>query len=270
VAVKVYGRQENAEHELQVYKLLAEGGAFDGNLPSLFPLMLAESMSSAHCCLVLELLTADLQHELAHGHPLTGVEQFSLIRQVGLALDAMHNKHKILHLDVKPSNILWTRSHLRAALTDFSVSTSIESVAAGDFACSGLYRPPEVVAARPDECVLSPATDAYSFACVVWEVATPRSYAQAGRDNPLFQSKDQHSACAAELSAGQHWATYPHWRRRIAQAGEWGAVVAQLLSPKPADRLKYKLSGLTPNRSAARPAASSSVAPASAVRSLSR
>ena len=62
-----------------------------------------------HVCMVFELLAGSLYDiirvgKYSHGFPLNIVK--SIIKQLLIAMDIVNNKHKILHTDIKPDNIL--------------------------------------------------------------------------------------------------------------------------------------------------------------------
>ncbi|WP_231110345.1 serine/threonine-protein kinase, partial [Mycobacterium avium] len=85
----------------------------------------------------------------------------SITGQVARALDAAHAAG-LMHLDVKPENILLTHDHF-TYLADFGLAQ-----AAGDEKLSRTYMAPE----RFTTGSLGPQTDIYSLACVLYECLT--------------------------------------------------------------------------------------------------
>lgn len=129
----------------------------------------------------------DLSRRLA-GHVLTIGQVLGVLRQVAEGLDAMH-RGGILHLDVKPANVLVGRistgadpgesdpptavdagaGPVRAYLTDlglcrFLADQPVRPVPSVDFVGSPRYAAPEHLRGRP----VRPSSDVYSLACVLF------------------------------------------------------------------------------------------------------
>lgn len=101
-----------------------------------------------------------------------------VLRQIGSALDAAHQAG-ILHLDVKPSNILFRedpeRRKMHAVLTDFGIARPLGRATSGQTTLTVEYASPEqarLVAGEPAE--IGPASDLYSLAVVFYEMVTGR------------------------------------------------------------------------------------------------
>lgn len=94
----------------------------------------------------------------------------SITAQVARALDAAHAAG-LLHLDVKPENIMLTHDHF-TYLADFGIAQ-----AAGDETISRTYMAPE----RFTTGRVGPQTDVYSLTCVLYECLTGQ---------PPFESED--------------------------------------------------------------------------------
>lgn len=103
----------------------------------------------------------------------------SITAQVARALDAAHAVG-LVHLDVKPENILLTHDHF-TYLTDFGIAQ-----AAGDEKLSRAYMAPE----RFTTGRIGPHTDIYSLACVLYECLTGQ---------PPFESEDASELKRAHL-----------------------------------------------------------------------
>ncbi|XP_037538671.1 receptor-interacting serine/threonine-protein kinase 3 [Nematolebias whitei] len=152
-------------------------GVFKGHSPS--------SASSVQLGLVMEFMErgslASLQQSLGEPPHLSLV--FRLIHQVALGLNFLHSlSPAVLHLDLKPSNVLLDTS-LNAKLTDFGlarISQSVTRVSKKDSKEEGgtlSYMPPEAF-----EISYSPtrASDIYSFGILLWSIVTGKQpYANA-------------------------------------------------------------------------------------------
>lgn len=94
------------------------------------------------------------------------------IRQIGSALSYVHEK-KILHLDVKPSNVMF-RSTGEAVLIDFGVSKRYDTAggqtSSTPTGVSAGYAPIEQL--RQDLKSFTPATDVYALAATLYKLVT--------------------------------------------------------------------------------------------------
>ena len=97
------------------------------------------------------------------------------IRQVANALNYMHQK-KLLHLDVKPANILLNKNTGNAILIDFGVSKQYDQdgqqTSTTPPAISKGYSPVEQYAQGSNVKTFSPATDIYSLAATLYKLVT--------------------------------------------------------------------------------------------------
>ncbi len=107
---------------------------------------------------------------LARSGPLPPRQVMTLLRQVAGALDTLH-AHGLVHLDVKPANVLVTRNETTGAdyayLGDFGLTRrgpGGHRTASGDFLGSPSYASPEHLRGQP----VGPASDEYSLACVLF------------------------------------------------------------------------------------------------------
>ena len=118
----------------------------------------------------------DLAKEVAYG-ALPVRRTLEILGQVGAALDMLHT-HGLVHLDVKPANVLMTRNESSGTehvyVADFGLTrrgTSGHRTAAGDFLGSPSYASPEHL--RGQE--VGPASDTYSLTCMLFTCLAGRA-----------------------------------------------------------------------------------------------
>lgn len=95
-----------------------------------------------------------------------------LVHDTALAAHAAH-RQSILHLDIKPSNVLVRRDG-RAQLTDFGVARNLDldHTQTQSFAGTPIYAAPEQL--RRDHEAFSPATDVYALGMTLYELLARR------------------------------------------------------------------------------------------------
>src|SRR5262252_2181666 len=93
------------------------------------------------------------------------------LRDVARALDYAHAQ-RVVHGNVKPSNVLLRAGGGNALLTDFCIAraVTVERIAEAGLAIDCAFRSPEQCRASPTD--LTPASDLYSLAALLWYVAT--------------------------------------------------------------------------------------------------
>src|SRR5215469_16760623 len=92
------------------------------------------------------------------------------LRNIARALDYAHAQ-RVVHGNVKPSNVLLRAAGGHALLTDFCVAraVTVERIAEAGLAIDCAFRSPEQC--RPSPPDLTPASDLYSLAALLWYVA---------------------------------------------------------------------------------------------------
>jgi serine/threonine protein kinase len=109
-----------------------------------------------------------------------------VMQQIGAALDAAHEAG-IVHLDVKPSNILFRqrpeKAELHAVLTDFGIARPQGRAASGQTTLTIEYASPEQArVAQGDAIAVGPRSDLYSLGVIFYEMISGRLPFQAQND----------------------------------------------------------------------------------------
>ena len=155
-AAKVYtARPSDARMEFKVMERLTRASH-----PSILP-ALACHLSEALVWVVMPWVPTGSLHVVlkSRGRPYSGVSLSGIAEQVRGAVCHMHVSG-FLHLDVKPSNILFEPTTRHAYLTDFNLAIHWPSTAGGSYTgvgpCTWPYRPHEVwrQGAASSRCVL--------------------------------------------------------------------------------------------------------------------
>jgi serine/threonine protein kinase len=115
----------------------------------------------------------DLSSLLREQGPLDPAQTVAILRQIGDALDAAHQRG-LIHRDVKPANVMLEagESGWHAYLTDFGLAKpdddSSENTASGEILGTVDYMAPEQINGAP----LDGRADVYSFGCMVYRCLT--------------------------------------------------------------------------------------------------
>ena len=210
----------------------------------LFPSLLeVECKPQPFPYLVLEFAGSSVSQVLIQNGAFTGSAMQRLAMQLRAALQALHSI-RILHLDLKPANILWVQETSCMKLADFGMSEMMGIEAASirfDGYVSAPYRPPELWnTSSVDICKhLRPCVDIWSFGCVLFECATA---------SPLMAPLPPARSCNHTVNAWcRSWdslrqarmMTEPAARRlqaRMLRSGPWREHILECLNPDPASR----------------------------------
>lgn len=159
-----------------------------------------------------------------HLHHLPQDDLYSLMVRVLDALDYLHSRN-ILHLDIKPDNILVTRTG-RPVIIDMGAARERNSDPSGAVVESPGYSPPEQGENNGN---LGPWTDLYAFAATLYYLLTGIAL-PPGRQRLLYDTLDPLASLPAlssvyhpKLLAGIDKALSPSIEGRYRNAGEWMA-----------------------------------------------
>jgi Protein kinase domain len=128
----------------------------------------------------------DLGSLLEREGPLSFARAFSIVEQIGGALDHAHAQG-LIHRDVKPANILVERPSERAYLSDFGVVKETSSrglTKTGFFLGTFEYAAPEQIEGRE----VDGRTDVYALGCVLYESLTAEAPFLAKTEGSVIHS----------------------------------------------------------------------------------
>jgi len=144
---------------------------------------------------------------------------------LGHLLDALGHAHarEVLHLDLKPSNVLLSDvdGELRPVLTDFGLA-GLRAIGESRIMGTPQYMAPEQF--RGDPLLLGPWTDLYALGCLAWRLVTGELPFEA---TTVPQWRDAHAT-----------AQLPPLRPEIAVGDEFDAWLHGLLAKSPEDRFR--------------------------------
>ena len=235
VAAKVYNENQEHRREVEFLRRAHESYGLHAPFPSIF-FSLDEGLTRA---VVMDKFDLDVRVFLKQQVPNVAEVQ-CIVAQIALALRHLHAHMRVLHLDVKPSNMLFMPSARRAALTDFSLAENIGVARPSSRQyCTLNYRPPEFV--RVDQVLtkdLAPAADLWSFGCSVWEIAAKHCCGEHHKVQvflPGDTTKDLRNIVAAYLAQARGPSN--RWAHRLAKSGRWASVVQALCCEAPSLRV---------------------------------
>jgi len=238
VAIKVYKSGASSEVECAVLQKLAEHGA---HAP--FPQFLFMAQAGAIQAIVMEVFDSDL-HCLLLASAASAALQEQVVKKMIYALMYLHEKPRLLHLDVKCKNVLISQGgpQSKIVLCDFSACEQLPVVKpAQRMYCTLNYRPLEfLITSEVPKCLIAAAADWWSLGCLVWEVAT--SGAAHGFQH-LFYAKttsgvlDQCSQYVEQIHSSKRVSPSAFWPARLDMAGPvWAPTVKALCHPRPGIR----------------------------------
>ena len=181
VTLKVISRPDaNALHRLQAESQLA-AGLSDPNIRQVYE---AGQSPDGQVYVALQFVDGSLKdlmrRRFAARQPFTRDEIADLLAPIASALDNLH-KHRMIHLDIKPENILVFKDTHRAVLADLGIA---QPQGTRTRAGTPLYTSPEQAAGdRP----IGPWCDVYSLGVVVYEMLAGRTPFRGSMDMALLR-----------------------------------------------------------------------------------
>jgi serine/threonine-protein kinase PRP4 len=170
--------RESGEREIEILEMLNQ----DKSLRKCFIIEILDSFDhKGFLCIVLEMMGLNLRDMLnfkRKGKNFSIEEVRLHAWQLLQALAHLQSK-KILHLDIKPDNILYDSVNKVCKLTDFGTSIEVEEAEQGKEYVSRYYRAPEVFLGGQ----LGHGVDIWSMACTFYEMFCGQ-FLFAGKNDP--------------------------------------------------------------------------------------
>jgi serine/threonine protein kinase len=165
-----------------------------------------------------------LSARLARDGPLPIDDALRITREVGRALSYAHAAG-IVHRDLKPGNVMLSDGV--AVVTDFGIARLVGDAAQQQLTQTGLvigtpaYMSPEQ--AMGDAAAVSPASDQYDLACVLFEMLSGRTPFQGRRRSRRSRSttRGPFPTCVSCATASRR-ASPRHWRSRAPKTRQTG------------------------------------------------
>ncbi len=177
-AAKVFYGTGDGRLELMAYQKLAKADPHPAFLD-----IIDSCVTDPMSWIVLPYIEGSLTGMIKRQGPLDTIVVDAVLRQARGGLVHMHDKAGLLHLDMKPENLLWNNSSRHLFLADFSLCEPWPIPAGHDPLqeyCTAPYRPPELFYIGVPMCggasganamrkLLRPAVDAWGLGCIIWE-----------------------------------------------------------------------------------------------------
>ena len=92
-------------------------------------------------------------------------------------------KHKLVHADLKPDNILIKNNNRTCKLSDFGSAFPLEENSITELLISRYYRPPEIILGLPYD----NSVDMWSFGCTIFELYTGKFLFTGCHNNEMLK-----------------------------------------------------------------------------------
>ncbi len=158
----------------------------------------------------------------SHGESLPLARMLTIMQQAAKGLGAVH-RAGLIHLDVKPSNIVIEEDTGRPVLVDFGLARW-RGQGAQTVKISGTpyYMAPERCGTQVEASALTPQTDIYSLGCMLFEVLTGKT---------PFDGSSPYAVLAQHMDA-----PIPKVSAHAPDLVDFDAVVARAMAKRPGDR----------------------------------
>ena len=179
------------------------------------------------------------------------VQPFAL--QLQAAIQTLHGQAGLLHLDIKPGNILWCAQLAQVKVCDFGLAEVfaqgvVEQPRYNEYV-SLPYRPPELWHMTRDlrslQSALNPSIDLWSFGCVLFEVCSGFMLMKPFdlRQRSSKQTISEWCAQWSTLTSAKSQKSSSHWHARLWHCSSWRSVVLAACHPEPKARKWMKQRG---------------------------
>lgn len=193
---------------------------------------------------------ASLETWLNANGPLAGEMVKACALQLEAAIRTLHCHANLLHLDIKPGNILWCSELSQLQLCDLGLGEPYNGAGVAQPRFTEYvtlpYRPPELWHLAGDVCslqsALGPAIDLWGFGCVLFEACSGMKLMKPFDSRQRTSKQAIANWCAnwSETSSSFNSrrvrnASNP-WLARIKRCSSWGRVVLSACHPEPKAR----------------------------------
>ena len=177
----------------------------------------------------------DISHYMK-GQPLQEGEAINIIKDVANALQYMHEKHKMLHLDLKPGNIMRRKSDAHIFIIDFGLSKHFNDDGQPDTSTTiGLgtegYAPIEQGKRATSQNSFRPTIDVYALGGTLFKMLTgetPPAASDILEDEDLLRRIMEEHGVDIHLQQIIEKAMMPSAKRRTASVAEFVSSFSQL------------------------------------------
>ena len=209
---KFMEERREAEREVQFYKYLARRGC--DHHPA-FLRMVSHYVGAPFSWIILPFVRGGTLSANVARYGTLAEHAWCIAEQLRYALRYLHSA-QVLHLDVKPSNVMWDDEIRHTYVLDFSLSEAWPTAKTelNRHYCTAWYRAPEMWTPLPASvALLRPGLDSWSMGCTLYELggASPLfAEVQANENGPwdLVRWRSR----ALEVLGG------PDWQRRVPAA----------------------------------------------------